>query len=118
MRVIVAGAVAWADAGAIRRELAKLPAGTVVIHGDCTGADALAGQIAPELGFAVEAMAKNEADYVRYKKAAWKGLNERMLAAGAELILVFHPTFDASKGSKHLADLAARASVEVRVFAA
>jgi len=87
-----------------------------VIHGDCAGADAIAGQIAAELGLAVEAMAKNAADYARHKKAAWKGLNERMLAAGAELILVFHPTFDASKGSKHLAELAALASVEVRIF--
>src|SRR5262245_5545388 len=100
MRVIVAGAVAWADAGAIRRELAKLTAGTVVIHGDCPGADAIAGEIATELGFAVEAMAKNAADRSRYKKAAWKGLNERMLLSGADLILVFHPNFDASNGSK------------------
>jgi hypothetical protein len=117
MRVIVAGAVAWADAEAIRRELAKLPPGAVVIHGDCPGADALAGVLAAELGFAVEAMAKNAADRARYGRGAWKGLNERMLATGAELVLVFHPTFDDSKGSKHLAELAVRASVEVRVFA-
>jgi hypothetical protein len=118
MRVIVAGAVAWADEEAIRRELAKLPTGAVVIHGDCTGADAIAGEIARELGLAVEAMAKNAADRARFKRAAWKGLNERMLAAGAELVLVFHPDFEASKGSKHMAELAERASVEVRVFSA
>ena len=116
MRVIVAGAVAWANVEAIRRELTKLPTGTVVIHGDCTGADAIAGQIARELGFAVEAMAKNAADRARFKKAAWKGLNERMLATGVELVLVFHPDFEASKGSKHMAELATQASVEVRVF--
>lgn len=118
MRVIVAGAVAWTDVEAIRRELAKLPAGTVIIHGDCAGADAIAGEIARELDFAVEAMAKNAADRARYKELAWKGLNERMLATGAELVLVFHPNFEASKGSKHMAELAANARVEVRVFAA
>jgi hypothetical protein len=117
MRVIVAGAVAWANADVIRRELSRLPAGTVVIHGDCPGADALAGQIAAELGFAVEPMAKNAADRVRYGRAAWKGLNERMLAGGAELVLVFHPDFDSSKGSRHMAELALVACVEVRVFA-
>lgn len=117
MRVIVAGAVAWANVEAIRRELAKLPAGTVVIHGDCTGADALAGQVAVELGLAVEAMAKNAADRSRYGRGAWKGLNERMLASGVELVLVFHTDFEASRGSKHLAELAAQASVEVQVFA-
>ncbi len=83
MRVIVAGAVAWADAGAIRRELSKLPAGVTVIHGDCTGADELAGRIADELGFSVEPMAKVPADRERYGRDAWKGLNERMLAGGA-----------------------------------
>lgn len=117
MRVIVAGAVAWTDAGAIRRELSKLPPGATVIHGDCPGADELAGAIARELGFSVEPMAKNGADRSRYQKAAWKSLNERMLMSGADLVLVFHPAFDASNGSKHLAQLAERAAIEVRVFA-
>ena len=118
MRVIVAGAVAWADDEAIRRELAKLPAGAVVIHGDSPGADALAGQVAAELGFAVEPMAKNQGDYARYGRAAWKVLNERMLESCAVLVLAFHPAIEASRGSKHLIELAQRASVEVRVFAA
>jgi hypothetical protein len=117
MRVIVAGAVAWTDAEAIRRELSKLPAETTVVHGDCPGADEIAGRVAAELGFAVEPMAKIEADYAKYRKAAWKGLNERMLASGAVLVLTFHPAFEQSKGSKHLAELARVAGVEVRVFA-
>jgi hypothetical protein len=118
MRVIVAGAVAWTDAEAIRRELCKLPAGTTIIHGDCAGVDAIAGRVAAELGFAVEAMAKIEEDYAKYRKAAWKGLNERMLASGAVLVLTFHPTFEESQGSKHLAELARAAKIEVQVFAA
>jgi hypothetical protein len=117
MRVIVSGAVAWADAAAIRRELAKLPPGTTVIHGDCPGADALAGAIATELGFAVEPMAKNAADRAKYKRLAWKGLNERMLASGADLVLVFHPDLASSNGSKHMAELDERAGVDVRAFA-
>ena len=118
MRVIVAGAVAWSDAEAILRELAKLPQSAVVIHGDCLGADAIAGEVARALGFTVEAMAKNAADRERYGREAWKGLNERMIESGANLVLVFHPNFDASNGSKHLAELAALAGLEVRVFAA
>ena len=78
----------------------------------------LADRKARELGFAVEAMEKNTADRSRYKREAWKGLNERMLASGAELVLVFHPDFDASKGSKHMAELATQANVEVRIVAA
>jgi hypothetical protein len=117
MRVIVAGAVAWTDAEAIRRELARLPAGTVVIHGDCAGADAISGQVAAQLGFVVEPMRKSAEDYARYQRAAWKGLNERMLASGAVLVLAFHGDIENSQGSKHLIEIARAAGVEVRLFA-
>jgi hypothetical protein len=117
MRVIVAGAVAWADEVAVRCELAKLPTGSVVIHGDCPGADEIAGRVAAALGHAVEPMAKSKDDYAKFRKAAWKGLNERMLATGCELILVFHPDIASSRGSGHLIELAKAANVEVRVFA-
>jgi len=118
MLVIVAGAVAWTDAAAIERELARLPAGSTVIHGDSPGADALAGTIAARLGLVVRPMAKNHDDARRYRRGAWKGLNERMLACGAERVLVFHPDIAASRGSKHLAGLARAAGVEVLVFSA
>jgi hypothetical protein len=116
MRVLIAGATTWANADAIRRELSKLPSQAIVIHGDSPGADALAGEIAAELGFAVESMAKNKQDYARYQRGAWKSLNERMLATRVDLILVFHPAVDASRGSKHLVGLARAAGVEVHVF--
>lgn len=118
MRVVVAGAVAWADTEAIRRELSKLPSGSTIIHGDSPGADSIAGQVAAQLSFAVEPMAKNKMDYAKYRKAAWKGLNERMLASGVVLVLAFHPDIEASRGSKHLVELARYANIEVRVFAA
>jgi hypothetical protein len=117
MRVIVAGAVAWGDVEAIRRELSELPPGSTIIHGDCPGADAIAGEVAVQLGLTVEPMAKSKSDYVKYRRAAWKGLNERMLASGAVLVLAFHPDVEASRGSKHLIGLARAANVEVRVFA-
>jgi hypothetical protein len=117
MRVLVAGATAWHDAEAIRRELVKLPPGTTIVHGDSPGADALAGQVAAQLGFTVEPMAKNQQDYARYRRGAWKGLNERMLASGVVLVLAFHPDIRASRGSKHLIELAHAASIEVQVFA-
>lgn len=116
MVVIVAGAVAWADEAAIERELGKLPAGSTVIHGDCSGADELAGVVARRLGLAVLPMAKNAEDRKRFRRVAWKGLNERMLACGAERVLVFHPDIAASKGSRHMAELARAAGVEVLVF--
>lgn len=116
MIVIVAGAVAWSDAAAIERELARLPAGSVVIHGDCAGADELAGTIAARLGLVAVAMAKSAEDRRRHSRDAWKGLNERMLARGAARVLIFHPDIEASRGSKHMAQIARAAGVEVLVF--
>jgi hypothetical protein len=117
MRVIVSGAVGWTDAGAIRRELSRLPAGTVVVHGDCAGADEIAGRVAAELGFAVEAMSKSAEDYAKYQRLAWKGLNERMLAGGAALVLAFHADIERSQGSRHMIEIARAAGIEVRLFA-
>jgi len=121
MRVIVTGSMGWTDAAAIRRELVKLPPRSTVIHGDAPGADLIAGQIARELGFTVEALAKNEEDYRRYRRAAWKGLNERMLDSGADLVLAFHAELGQAgkaRGSGHLVDLACQRGIEVRGFRA
>lgn len=116
MRVIVAGASGWDNREAIRRELSKLPPDTTVVHGDAPGADAIAGEVATELGLCVEPMAKNKDDYARYKRGAWRGLNERMLATGASLILAFHHDLASSRGTKHLVALAHKGNVAVRVF--
>lgn len=115
LRVAVSGAVAWRDVEAIRRELSALPAGSIIIHGDSPGCDELAGAIAAELGLTVVALAKSRADGERHPGAAWKGLNER-IAAGADLALIFHPAVDASKGARHLLELAQAAGVPVRVI--
>jgi hypothetical protein len=106
MRVIVAGATGWTDETAIRRELEKLPPGTIVVHGDSPGADALAGKVARLLGLVVEPMSKNAADRTRHGRVAWKGLNERMLATGPSMVLAFHADIDSSRGTRHLIQLA------------
>jgi hypothetical protein len=120
VRVIITGAMVWDDEAAIRRELARLPSDTVVIHGDCPGVDALAGRLArEEFGLVVEAMAKNDDDYRRYRRGAWKGLNERMLASGVELVIAFHPEFGQpgkARGSTHMVELAKEQRIEVRTF--
>jgi hypothetical protein len=117
MRVIVAGATGWTDVEAIRRELGRLAADSTIIHGDAAGADALAGQVAAELRLPVEAYRKEQEDFRRFKRGAWKGLNERMLASGADLVLAFHADLASSRGTRHLVDLARKAGVKVLVLA-
>lgn len=116
MRVIVAGGSGWSDVEVIRRELSLLPIGATVVHGDSPGADAIAGQVAVGLGLGVEAWKKESEDYQRYKRGAWKGLNERMLASGADLVLAFHRDLGKSRGTKHLVAIAKKAEVAVRVI--
>lgn len=119
MRVLISGATSWTDAAALRREMARLPKDTVVVTGDTAGIDALAIGIAAELGFTAEAMRKNKADYKRHPQAGWKGLNERMLASGIDLVLAFHPDYDTpgcARGTRHAVELAQAAGIQARVF--
>ena len=106
MRVLIAGAVAWEDKETIRKELLSLPHPIFVLHGDAPGADELGGKVAKELGLEVKVFRKNEEDYRRFNRGAWKGLNERMLASGVDFILAFHPAIEKSRGTKHLLGLA------------
>jgi len=81
--------------------------------------DALASGIATELGVAVELMKKSKADYKAHPGAGWKGLNERMLATGVDLVLAFHPDYGkpgCARGTQHVVDLAGNAGIETRVF--
>jgi hypothetical protein len=117
--MIVTGSMTWNDAEAIRRELSTLPCGSTVIHGDAPGVDELAGGVARELGLQVEPWQKEEEDYRRYQQGAWMGLNERMLARGADLVLAFHPDLNdpdhtRARGSKHLIGLAQEQGIAVR----
>lgn len=116
MRIIIAGAMSWKNRASIRQELESLPSETIVVHGDAPGADALGGVVAKELGFKVKEMTKNSSDYKKYKRGAWKGLNERMIETGVDLILAFHPAVENSRGTKHLLELADQAGVEYRVI--
>ncbi len=113
LRVLVSGARTWADREAIRRELAKLPAGSVVVHGDAKGADRLAGEVAVELGLTVLAC---PAEWHKYGRGAGLMRNKAMLAEHApQLVLAFHPAIEEARGTKHMVELARKAGVKVRV---
>lgn len=119
MRVLITGSTSWIDAQALRRELSALPTGAIVVTGDTPGIDALAIRLAQELGMGTQAMKKNQADRVAYPGASWKGLNQRMLATGIDLVMAFHPDYGkpgCARGTAHMVELAAAAGVETRVF--
>lgn len=119
MRVLVTGSTTWENVDIVRRELACLPSGSVIVTGDTSGVDAIALEAAAELGLNAEPMKKERADYRRYPGEGWKGLNERMLATGIELVLAFHPDFgrpNCARGTRHAVDLAEQLKIPVRIF--
>ncbi len=119
MRVLITGSTTWTDNAALRREMSALPARTTLVTGDTPGIDALAIALAHELGFAVEPMKKNHADRKAYPEDSWKGLNERMLATGIDLVLAFHADYGkpgCARGTVHMVELAKAAGIEARTF--
>lgn len=117
--VLVTGSTTWHDPEPIRRALAALPAGSSIVTGDTPGADACAVAVAAELGLAVTGMKKNRDDQLAFPGQAWRGLNERMLATGVDLVLAFHADYGkpgCARGTVHMVEHAKACSTEVRIF--
>lgn len=113
VRVLVCGSRDWTDTTAIEKELRLLPAGSVVIHGDCRGADRIAGQVALNLGLEVQAF---PADWETHGRAAGPLRNARMLVEGRpDTVLAFHEALEASRGTKDMVRQARKAGVTVKV---
>lgn len=112
-KVIICGDRYWADYRAVKREVDKLPPGTVVIEGGARGADRLARQAAAARGLEVRTF---DADWARYGRAAGPIRNAAMLAAGPALVLAFHADLDKSKGTRDMVKRARRAGVPVKLY--
>lgn len=113
MRVLVCGDRNWSDMAVIRREMEKLPQGTVIIHGDCIGADRIAGHYASAWGWRMQ---EYPADWLTYGRAAGPIRNRQMLTEGKpDLVLAFHRDLSQSRGTKDMVNAARKAGVEVRV---
>jgi hypothetical protein len=80
---------------------------TLLIHGDASGADRLAGEWATTGGMPVEA---HPADWKKHGRAAGPTRNQKMLDEKPELVVAF-------AGGKGTADMVKRArKVEIEVF--
>ncbi|MDM5177899.1 SLOG family protein [Massilia sp. DJPM01] len=119
LRVLVTGSTTWDNPDTIRRALSPLPPHSVIVTGDTPGADACAMAVATELGLTVQRMQKNRADQLAFPGEAWRGLNQRMLDTGIDLVLAFHADYGkpgCARGTVHMVELAQRRSAEVRIF--
>lgn len=117
-RVLICGDRNWGngerDYSQMEQFIKTLPDDTLIIHGAAKGADSMAGEIAKERGLAVEAY---PADWKQYGRAAGPIRNKQMLDEGRpDLVVGFHRSFEASKGTKDMINRAKKDSIETKVF--
>ena len=111
MKVLVCGARDWDDYRAIWNRLKKLPKGTTIIHGNCRGADQMAGAAAEALGLKV---IKEPALWNTLGKAAGLVRNQDILDEHhPDLVIAFHHDLDQSKGTKDMISRAKLIGIKV-----
>lgn len=116
MRVLVCGSREWNDEAAIRREIQSRPV-TVVIEGDCRGADRIAGKVARNLGIPVMEFPVTKEEWARIGKSAGNRRNSKMLEEGKpDLVLAFTPYLEGSRGTLDMVKKAMKAGVPVEIF--
>lgn len=119
MKVLITGSRSWDDYELIHDELKKLPANSTIVHGNCKGADIIAGEIAKEMGFIVR---EYPADWVKYGKAAGPIRNRHMATSEhlpespIDLCLVFHDCIETSTGTKDMVSIIDRLRIPKRLL--
>jgi hypothetical protein len=127
VKILVAGSRTWANRDSIYRVLSALGPGTEIIHGGngyyriidgqrraVRGADAIAGEVAKQLGFVVH---EHPADWVRYGKSAGPKRNGLMLLTHhifrnpIDHAYLFHEDIGASKGTADMMNRLKKAEI-------
>lgn len=121
MRVLVTGSRAWPDPVRVAHELNTLylqHGPFTLIHGACaTGADAAAHRWCETAGHDLGVVeVKYHAHWEQFGKRAGPIRNEKMVKAGADLVLAF--PLPGGKGTQHTIELARQAGIEVKEITA
>lgn len=113
MKILVCGDRNWTDFNSIHRRLCSFPEGTVLLHGDCRGADRIAADIGYMLKFVVFAF---PADWNRYGNAAGPIRNRKMLDEKPDIVIAFHSNLQESRGTKDCVTEASRRGIAIEVI--
>jgi hypothetical protein len=115
-RVLVCGSRYWNNQDKIRKVLSYYPASeTTLIHGGCSGADKIAGNIATDLGW--KEIKIFPANWSLYGRSAGPIRNQQMLDDGQPTVIVaFHPDITHSKGTKDMINRAKRKKIPVYIY--
>src|SRR5437868_12732432 len=98
MTIICCGDRHWKDKKKIKKTLKLfLWSAKLVVHGGATGADAISGVVADQLGFVVR---EYKAKWKKYGKAAGPIRNQKMLDdEKPDVVIAFHSNLKHSKGT-------------------
>jgi len=113
MKVIVAGDRNWRSRNVIKDRLRKLPPETIIVQGECDGADSIARDVALEIGLEVVGF---YAAWKKYDNAAGPIRNMKMLNTKPDLLIAFHDDLKKSKGTKHIVGEARKIGIKVEVI--
>jgi len=114
MKVIVCGDRNWTDKELIISFIRSLPENTLIIQGECQGADYIVKQAAKKLGYPVtENFAAN---WEIHGLAAGPIRNRQMLKECPDVVVAFHDNIANSKGTKDMLKAAKEANVPTQIF--
>lgn len=116
-RILVTGSREWKNREVIKHALlVHYTPGDIITHGDCRGADRLAGNIAYSFGWTVEAY---PADWERHGRAAGPIRNREMLkllSPPDDLALAFHEDLESSKGTRDMVDILCKKGIRTLLY--
>lgn len=112
MTVVVCGGREWTDKVTIEERLRQLPEDTTLIHGDCRGADRIAGEIGKRLGHRVVAV---PAQWDIYGRGAGHIRNAAMVGMNPDLVIAFHEDIEQSKGTRDMVRRSRKAGIPVEI---
>jgi len=114
MRILICGDRNWNDEKTMEGFFNTLPDNTVIIEGECKGADKMARRQGEKRGFQVLGF---PADWNKYGKIAGPIRNIQMLEEGnPDLVVAFHNDLSKSKGTKNMIKQAMDKGVRVKVI--
>jgi len=114
MIVLICGDRNWHDFKTIEEFLTTLPSDTVIVEGDCFGADKMSGYLAEKLGMFV---IKVPAKWDKFGNIAGPLRNSTMIHCyEPDLVVAFHNDLANSKGTKNMVNQAKLAGIKVKII--
>lgn len=111
MKILVCGSRNWTNEAAIYHALFGMPKDTIIINGDCKGADRISTKVAKCLDLYYDIYPAN---WNKYGKSAGPIRNQLMLDVGLpDLVIAFHRNIEKSKGTRAMCRRAKKQSIPV-----